>query len=100
MGVFVGEAAVHTFRFGLTNDRKIPAVVVVEPWANDYTAEPGQRIELVVRSASPDLWFNLVSSEDGTTQIYLEGEASRTGVDWDVYVEGAKVEMGHGRRPR
>ena len=67
----------YAFRFGWANERRVPATLLIEPWSEDYTAPPGARLELVVRAASPDLWFNVISHEDGTAQVYVEGEATR-----------------------
>ena len=88
----------HTFRLELQNDRTTASMVVIEPWAYDYTAAPRETVEIVARSASPDLWFRVVSNEDGSMEVHFEGEAETVGVEWDVFVAGVKVEIGHGRR--
>ena len=87
----------HTTRFGYTNERAAPAVVLIEPWAADYTVVPGARLELRVRSAVPGVWFNVVQGEGGAAQVYVEGPAPGARVEWDVYVDGAEVRPGHGR---
>jgi hypothetical protein len=88
----------HSFRFGWWNERGVPATLFVERWGEDYTAPPGGRLELVVRATSPDLWFNVVSHEDGGVQVYVEGEAPRLGpVEWEVTLDATPIECGHNR---
>ena len=87
----------HIVRFGLANDRSTPLVLQLEPWAYDYTAAPGQRLELVIASAVPDTWLNMVENADGTVQVYIEGEGPQVGLAWDVFLEGERIEIGHNR---
>jgi hypothetical protein len=89
----------------LRNDRSVPLILQVEPWAYDYTAAPGQRLELVVQSPLPDVWFNLEYNDDGTVQVYVEGEGATSGAIWEVSLDGVPIDIGHNRhlwvlRPR
>jgi hypothetical protein len=69
----------------------VPATLLIEPWSEDYTAPPGARLKLLVRASAPDLWFNVVSHEDGTAQVYLEGEATRLApLEWEALWTGPK----------
>lgn len=63
----------QSFSIEIWNDRPRPHVVWIEPWANDVTLLPGQR--LVVTNHSSELaekpHFVLVET-DGNTQVYVE----------------------------
>ena len=88
----------HVFRLGWTNARRVPATLLIEPWGEDYTAPPGGRLDFLFRAVSPDLRFNVYNEEDGTVDLYLEGEAPRLGpVEWEVLLDGARIELGHNR---
>jgi hypothetical protein len=87
----------YQFRLGLANDRAVPLILQLEPWAYDYSAAPGQRLEVIVRSALPDVWFNLVYNDDGTVQVYVEGKGPTVGVEWDVFLDGVAIDSGHNR---
>jgi hypothetical protein len=87
----------HSFRLGLTNDRRVPLILQLEPWAYDYTAASGQRLELILQAALPDAWINVVYNDDDTVQVYVEGEGPQHGVAWDVFLDGVPIDIGHNR---
>ena len=88
----------RVFRVGLTNHRTIPLILQLEPWAYDYTAAPGQRLELVVRSALPDLWFDLSHNDNGTVEVAIEGEGVTLDVAYEVLLDGIPIQIGHNRQ--
>ena len=58
-------------KLGVWNARKAPQVVAVEPWANDYTLLPDEKLAVIAFGKLRTPWFNIVES-DGTTQVYCE----------------------------
>ena len=76
------------------NDRPCLHIVWIEPWGEDYTMLPKQK--LVVTTTGPDSdsgpWFALVETE-GNTQVYVE-----RGAYPQVEVDGVPVECGHNRQ--
>jgi hypothetical protein len=79
-------------KFGVWNARKVPLVVAVEPWANDYTLLPDEKLEIIAFSDTAVPWFNVVEW-DGTTQVYCEDTA-----DFKVVKGGLELECGHQRQ--
>jgi hypothetical protein len=79
-------------KLGVWNSRTFPQVVIVEPWANDYTLLPGEKLEIVAFGETAVPWFNVVEW-DGTTQVYCEDTA-----DFRVVQGGQKLECGHQRQ--
>ena len=76
------------------NDRPTLHIVWIEPWGEDITMLPKQR--LIVRTMGSDKesgpWFALVETE-GNTQVYVE-----RGDYPQVEVDGVIVECGHNRQ--
>jgi hypothetical protein len=50
-------------KLGVWNARKVPQVVAVEPWANDYTLLPDEKLEIIAFSEVAVPWFNVVEWE-------------------------------------
>jgi hypothetical protein len=86
---------VHPFttKLGVSNSRRKPQVVAVEPWANDYTLLPGEELEIVAFGDTALPWFHVVEW-DGTSQVYCEDTA-----DFKVVQKGVELECGHNRQP-
>jgi hypothetical protein len=82
----------HKSKLGVHNKRGEPQVVVVEPWANDYTLLPGEQLVVVAFGDSDVPWFNVVEW-DGTTQVYCENTAS-----FKVLQGDCELECGHNRQ--
>ena len=76
------------------NDRPHLHIVWIEPWGDDYTMLPKQK--LTVTTSGPDSgsgpWFALVET-DGNTQVFVE-----RGDYPQVEVDGIRVEGGHNRQ--
>lgn len=81
-------------KIGISNSRKVPQEVVVEPWANDYTLLPDEELTVIAVGKSAIPWFNLVEW-DGTTQVYCE-DAN----DFRVLQGDRELECGHNRQPK
>lgn len=78
----------------IRNDRKLPHVIWLEPWGEDYILLPGE--ELIVANKVTDQengpWFALVETE-GNTQCYIE-----RGDYPDLQINGVPVACGHNRQ--
>jgi hypothetical protein len=81
-----------TSKLGVSNSRKVPQIVAVEPWANDYTLRPGESLEIMAFGKREFPWFNVVEW-DGTTQVYCEDTA-----EFKVLQGGRELECGHQRQ--
>ena len=84
----------QTFSFGIWNNRPRPHVVWFEPWGEDCTLLPGEKL-LVTMSDSSDgtaTWFNLVETERNT-QVYVE-----RGIYPKLEVDGVAIECGYNRK--
>ena len=82
----------YSSKLGVWNARKAPQVVAVEPWANDYTLLPDERLEVIAFGDTAVPWFNVVEW-DGTTQVYCEDTA-----DFKVVQGDRELECGHQRQ--
>ncbi|MEO6810748.1 MAG: hypothetical protein ABI353_16660 [Isosphaeraceae bacterium] len=82
-------------KLGINNRRDAPQVVAVEPWGEDFTLMPGEKLEVVAYSDSDSAtpWFYVVEWE-GTSQVYCND----TG-DFEVLQGGVRLECGHNRSP-
>jgi hypothetical protein len=80
-------------KLGVLNSRKVPQIVAVEPWANEYTLLPGEELEIWAFGNSAVPWFYVVEW-DGTTQVYLNDAA-----DFKVLQSDHVLERGHNRQP-
>ena len=91
---FGGGRRMYRFssKLGVWNSRKAPQVVAVEPWANDYTLLPDEKLEIVAFGEAAVPWFNVVEW-DGTTQVYCEDT-----VDFKVLQGDRELECGHQRQ--
>jgi hypothetical protein len=76
------------------NDRSRPYLVWIEPWGEDYTLLPQQRLIVTSTVSSPidRPAFALVESDTGT-QLYIE-----TGNYPELLVDGIPVVCGHSRQ--
>lgn len=82
----------YSSKLGVSNSRKAPQVVAVEPWATDYTLFPDEELEVIAFGESAVPWFNVVE-RDGTTQVYCENT-----VDFKVVQGDRELECGHQRQ--
>jgi hypothetical protein len=56
-------------KLGIWNSRRVPQIVAVEPWANDYTLMSGEQLEIIAFGEKSPPWF-IVVEWDGTSQVY------------------------------
>ena len=82
----------HSSKLGIWNSRTVPQVVAIEPWANDYTLLPGEKLTIVAFRGEAVPWFNVVEW-DGTSQVYCEDT-----VDFKVLQGDRELECGHQRQ--
>jgi hypothetical protein len=82
----------YSVKLGVINSRREPLVVVVEPWANDYTLLPGEELVVVAFGERPTPWFNVVEWNN-TTQVYCEDTAN-----FKVLQGDRELECGHNRQ--
>ena len=80
-------------KLGVSNSRGKPHVVVVEPWANDYTLLSGEQLEIVAFGDTAVPWFDVVEW-DGAAQVYCNAT-----VDFRVLQGGVGLQCGHNRQP-
>ena len=84
----------QTFSIGIWNDRPRPHLAWVEPWGDDITLLPGQRLIVATQSSciTDHPQFVLVET-DGNTQIYVE-----QGDYPQLLLDGIPVRGGHNRQ--
>jgi hypothetical protein len=80
-------------KLGFRNARKVPHVVAVEPWGNDYTMLPEEELEIMAYGEAAMPWFSVVEW-DGCTQVYCEQTD-----DFRVLQGSRELECGHQRQP-
>ena len=54
------SVAKYSAKLGVWNSTKHPRVVWVEPWGEDYTLLPEEKLEIAVADESEQPWFNVV----------------------------------------
>ena len=81
-----------TAKIEFWNSRKRPHVISVEPWGEDFTLLPEEKLEVVAWGNSENPHFTAVESEDGT-QIYIDGAQ-----EFAVNQDGKRIECGHKRQ--
>ena len=67
-----------TTKIGIWNDQNATRsrVIYVEPWGEDYTLLPDEKLEIVADSGADDIpWFDIVESNDAT-QVYCESKTA------------------------
>jgi hypothetical protein len=82
----------HSSKISFANRRSVPLLIVVEPWAYDFTLMPGEALDIVGYSDRVAPWFYVVESDDAS-QVYCE-ECDI----FDVLQEGVLLECGHKRQ--
>lgn len=88
------EADALISRLGVRNSRSTPHMVIVEPWADDYTLLPGEELEVIAIGEEKVPYFYLVECE-GASQVYCEDTR-----DFKVMQNGSQLECGHNRQPK
>jgi hypothetical protein len=83
----------YSARLGFVNERERAALVSVEPWGEEYSVEPGVKLEILAFSERAGVWFQVISREDGA-QVYIEGGQHRVALSWEVYMDGVQVAAG------
>ncbi len=78
----------------MQNDTGRPRIIWVEPWAEDFTLLPKEKLEIVVHGQSESWWFHVVEYDEGA-QVYLEGEGND---DYQVSQGGIVIHCGHQRQ--
>ena len=73
------------------NRRDAPHVVVVEPWASDYTLMSGEAFEIVALGKCPTLWFQIHEHDNGSHAFCEEAD------DFEVIRRGVRLPCGHYR---
>jgi hypothetical protein len=81
-------------KLGISNSRGSPQVVVVEPWAEDFTLMPGEGLEIVALGETEAPWFH-VREWEGTSQVFCECTS-----DFEVLQKGVRLECGHERQEK
>jgi hypothetical protein len=74
------------------NQRQVPLLVYVEPWANDYTLLPGEELEIVAFGGKQMPQFCIVESESAC-QVYCNETD-----DFQVFGNGIELQCGHQRQ--
>lgn len=84
----------RTFSIGIWNDRPRPHVVWIEPWGEDYTLLPGEKLLITTSDSNDGITpvFNLVETE-GNTQVYVERLTYPK-----LEIDGVAIECGHNRK--
>ena len=82
-----------TSKIGVTNNREVPHVIHVEPWAHDFTLLPGQALEVVAYGDQAAPWFELAQWEN-SSQIYCNGAST-----FEVMQDEVELKCGHNRQP-
>jgi hypothetical protein len=70
-------------KLGVWNSRKAPQVVAVEPWANDNTLLPDEKLEIIAFGNTAVPWFNVVEWDHAGVlrgHSRLQGHAGRSRV--------------------
>ena len=75
------------------NDTDRPRIVWVEPWGEDYTLFPKEKIEIIARHTLEPPWFEVFEHDD-STEVSIEGQIN----DYDVLQMGKKIQCGHRRQ--
>ena len=79
-------------KLGISNSRKTPLEVLVEPWAFDYTLMSGEELQIVAFGESNAPYFNLTEWDD-SIQVWCEATDS-----FQVMQGDRELECGHQRR--
>lgn len=82
---------VKSFQFSVSNNGKSDLVVWIEPWAHDFTLEPGEDLLLIADSEESQLDL---TREENMLQIYLNSSK-----DFIVQQRGKTIQCGHKRKP-
>jgi hypothetical protein len=94
----LNPSGTYLARLGVENDTDRPRIVWVEPWGEDYTLLPKERLEIVVQSTLETPWFNVIEHAD-STQVYIEGQSNEGQPnDYDALQMGKKILCGHRRQ--
>jgi hypothetical protein len=86
-------AGSYSAKIVIENDTDRPRIVWVEPWGEDYTLLPKEKLEVIVRNGSEPLWFHVVEYVEGC-QVYVEGYTN----DYEVTQNDRIRYCGHQRR--
>jgi hypothetical protein len=76
----------------ISNSRKSPQVVAVEPWGEDFTLLPGEELVILAFGELEMPWFHVVEW-DGTSQVYCEATSA-----FKVTQGSRELECGHNRQ--
>jgi len=87
------KLASHSSRIIIENDTDRPRIAWVEPWGEDYTLLPKEKLEIIARSDLEPPWFHVDEYAEGS-QIYIEGIIN----GYDVVQNGIKLECGDQRK--
>jgi hypothetical protein len=60
-------------RMTYQNTRRNGVVLIIEPWANELSIEPGQKVEILVEGGIEDGVFELEQTPGGLTICGYEG---------------------------
>ena len=77
---------------GVQNSRSAPLVVIVEPWAHDFTLFPGEKIVVVAFGSTASPRFDVVE-RDGFCEVYCDGASN-----FRVTQSDRELECGHQRQ--
>lgn len=82
--------SVHSIK--VSNERREPLTVWLEPWGEDYTLLPDETFDVVAEGASPDFYFDMACNEKDVL-VYAEGDCTCV----FVLRDGDALECGHNR---
>jgi hypothetical protein len=86
-------AECHSARIAIENDTDKPRIVWVEPWGEDYTLFPREKLEIIARNVAGSPWFHLVEHGD-SCQVFIENITN----DYTVVQDGVELACGHQRK--
>jgi hypothetical protein len=83
----------YSAKAAVENATDRPRIVWVEPWGEDFTLLPKEKLEVIARNGSEPLWFHVIEHREGT-QVYIEGYTN----DYEVIQNGRPLHCGHQRQ--
>lgn len=82
------------FWIHLSNSRKSPVVIYIEPLGEDYTLLPSETVQILAIGSSPASYLNWDEKENGCIQVYAEGDCTAI----FVYQDGTELSCGYQRQ--
>ncbi len=83
----------YSVRIVIENDTDRPRTVWVEPWGEDFTLLPKEKLEIIARNDAEQPWFQ-VDEFGRRCKVYLETIVN----DYEVVQSGVVIQCGHQRQ--